>query len=141
MLRVIQSSRTDAVVPPVGISPAVLVVDPNEDCARSLAELLECCGYSVSAAIDGRMALALADPPPDIIITELILPDLDGYELVRTLRERAGTKRQLIIAVTARQREEKQKGAVRPDLYYLKPADPRVLLPALARFSRGLAPS
>lgn len=141
MLRVIRSSRTDAVVPPVGISPAVLVVDPNEDCARSLADLLECCGYSVSAAIDGRMALALADPPPDIIITELLLPYLDGYELIGALRERAGTKHQLIIAVTALEREEKQKVAVRPDLHYRKPADPRVLLPALARFSRGLAPS
>ena len=139
MLRVIRSSRTDAVVPPVGISPAVLVVDPNEDCARSLADLLECCGYSVTAAIDGRMALALADPPPDIIITELRLPDLDGYELIGKLRERAGKKNQLIIAVTTREGEEKV--AVRPDIHYRKPVDPRVLLPALARFSRTLASS
>ena len=141
MPNVIQSSRVNAVAPPAGISPSVLVIDSNEDCARSLAELLQFCGYSVSVAIDGRMALALAGPPPDIIITELFLPDLDGYELVRELRERAGSKRQLVIAVTARQRETKQKVAIRPDLHYLKPADPRVLLPALARFSRTLAPS
>lgn len=136
MPKVVRSSRAAAVAPPEGISPTVLVVDSNEECARSLAELLEYCGYSVSVAIDGRMARALADPPPDIIITELLLPDVDGYELVRELREQAGSKRQLIIAVTVRQREGKQQAP--PDLHYLKPADPRVLLPALARFSRTL---
>ena len=93
MQRLMRSSRADAVAPPEGISPSVLVIDSNEDCARSLAELLDFCGYSVSVAIDGRMALALADPPPDIIITELSLPDMDGYELVDRLRERGGAKR------------------------------------------------
>jgi len=136
MGRVLSSSRTEAVVPPDGVSPSVLVIDSNEDCALSLAELLECCGYSVSVAIDGRMARALADPPPDIIITELRLPDVDGYELVQELRDRAGSKRQLIIAVTARQRDGKQKAPA--DLHFVKPADPRVLLPALARFARTL---
>jgi two-component system OmpR family response regulator len=141
MRRMIRSSRVDAVAPPEGISPSVLVVDTNEECARSLAELLEFCGYSVSVAIDGQMALALAEPQPDILITELSLPDLDGYELVRRMRELAGTKPLLVIAVTVWQPDDAPTASGKIDLWYLKPADPKVLLPALARFTRSLAPN
>jgi CheY-like chemotaxis protein len=138
MSRVLPTSRLAAVAPPDGVSPSVLVVDANEDCARSLAELLEFCGYTVSVAIDGRTALALAEPPPDIIITDLVIPDLDGFELIRQLRSRAGAKAQFVIAVTARQRADNRGAPVKIDLLFLKPADPKVLLPALARFARLL---
>jgi CheY-like chemotaxis protein len=141
MRGIFRTSRIEAVAPPEGLSPSVLVVDTNEDCARSLAELLEFCGYSVSVAIDGRMALALADPPPDIIITELALPDLDGCELVRRMRERAGMKPLLVIAVTVRPPDETRTASGTIDHRFLKPADPKVLLPALARFTRTLAPN
>jgi CheY-like chemotaxis protein len=138
MSRVLPTSRVAAVAPPDGVSPSVLVVDTNEDCARSLAELLEFCGYTVSVAIDGQMALALSDPPPDIIITELAIPDIDGFELIRQLRARAGTKSQFVIAVTTRQRADNRGAPVKIDHLFLKPADPKVLLPALARFARSL---
>jgi DNA-binding response OmpR family regulator len=141
MSRVLKTSRAAAVAPPDGVSPSVLVVDTNEDCARSLAELLEFCGYTVSVAIDGRMALALADPLPDIIITELALPDLDGFELIRQLRARAGNKTQFVIAVSSRQCADNRGTPVKIDLNYVKPADPKVLMPALARFARSLGTS
>jgi CheY-like chemotaxis protein len=140
MRTVVRSSCAAAVVPPEGLSPSVLVVDTDDECGRSLAELLDFCGYSVSVAGGGQTALALADPPPDILITELSLPDLDGYELVNRIRERAGEKPLLVIAITLRQLEEGSTAPVRVDLHFRRPADPRVLLPALARFAHTLRP-
>jgi DNA-binding response OmpR family regulator len=139
MRSVIRSCRSDEVVLPNGICPTVLVIDANVECAQSLADLLEYCGYSVLVAIDGRMALALASPPPDIVIVEIALPDVDGYELLEQLRERAGSNRQLVIAVTVRPRDEQVDLQGMLDLHFLKPADPRVLLPALAGFARTLS--
>ena len=106
------------------------------------ADLLEFCGYRVMTAMSGRDAVRLADPPPDVVITELRLPDIDGYDLVRQLHERAGAKPQLVIAVTSRQREEDcvRAAAAGVDLHFSKPADPRELLVAVARFVRGLTP-
>jgi len=135
----IRSSRIDAVAPPEGLCPSVLVVDANEECARSLGELLEYCGYSVSVAIDGQMALAMGEIPPDILITELTLPDLDGYELVRRVRARASAKPILVVVVSVRQLEESQASPMPIDFHYLKPADPKVILTTLARFARALA--
>jgi CheY-like chemotaxis protein len=63
---------------------------------------------------------------------------MDGYELVDRLRERGRAKHQLVIAVTVRQRDGSRPTSI--DQLYLKPADPRVLLPTLARFARTLAP-
>ena len=131
-------SRAEAVVLPDGISPSVLVIDSNVECARSLAELLECCGYTARVAIDGRMAVALADPPPDIIVIELAIPDIDGFELVRRLRALAAAKKQLVIAVTVLSCEDDVPAKI--DLHFLKPAEPRLLLSALARFARTLTP-
>ena len=86
---------------PAGVSASVLVLDSHEDSARSLADLLEFCGYQVVVASSGAEALSLASPF-DVVITELRLPDMDGYDLVRQMRERAGKRPQLIVAVTDR---------------------------------------
>lgn len=125
---------------PAGVKASVLVLDSHEDSASSLADLLGFCGYHVVVASSGQEALRLARPV-DVVITELRLPDMDGYDLVRQLRERAGTRPQLIVAVTCRQREADRvrAAAAGVDLQFSKPADPKELLVAVARFVRGLA--
>lgn len=139
MSPIARANRAVDVTAPVGVPSSVLVVENNEDCASSLADLLEFCGYRVAVATSGREALRLADPPPDVVITELRLSDVDGYDLVRQLRERAGAKPQLVIAVTSRQREEDcGRAAAGVDLHFSKPADPRQLLAAVACFFRTL---
>jgi DNA-binding response OmpR family regulator len=100
--------------------------------------LLEYCGYSASVAPTARDALA--GPTPAIVVTELCLPDMDGYDLVRRLRERAGGRPMFVVAVSSRQPDDRRPAAgAGVDLYLSKPADPRELLAALARFSTGAA--
>jgi two-component system, OmpR family, response regulator len=142
MSAISRSNRAAEVSAPAGVSAWILVVENYEDSASSLADLLEFCGYRVIVAASGRDALRLAEPAPDVVITELRLPDIDGYDLVRQLHERAGAKPQLFIAVTSRQREEDHARAAVAgvDLHFSKPADPKELLVAVARFVRGLAP-
>jgi two-component system, OmpR family, response regulator len=137
-----RSNRAADVIAPAGVPASILVVENYEDSASSLADLLEFCGYRVVVAACGKDALRLAEPVPDVVITELRLPDMDGHDLVRQLHERAGGKSQLVIAVTSRQREEDlaRAAAAGVDLHFSKPADPRELLGAVARFFRNLAP-
>lgn len=136
------SPRANEITPPPELSLSILVIESHEDSAASLADLFQFCGYRVAAACSGLSALQVADPLPDIVVTDLRLPDMDGHELVSQLRERSGTKPLLIVAVTTGGSPDERRRAIQSgvDLYLLKPADPKVLLAALARFSHSLVP-
>jgi len=62
--------------------PVVLVVDDNADAVAALAQILEYEGYIVATAYDGRKALEYlgAHPPPNLIILDLMMPGMDGWE-------------------------------------------------------------
>jgi CheY-like chemotaxis protein len=66
----------------------VLLVDDNASGLRALAKVLEAKGFAVTAVADGASALdALRQtPPPDFVLTDLILPDIDGKEVARAAR-------------------------------------------------------
>ena len=65
----------------------VLVVDDNRDAAESLAILLPIDGYTVTVAPDGAGALrALEDFRPEVLLLDIGLPDINGYELARRIR-------------------------------------------------------
>jgi DNA-binding response OmpR family regulator len=69
----------------------VLVVDDAPDSADSLAALLDLCGYDCEAQLNGDAALASArGQPPDIVLLDLRMPRMDGFEFVRRLREVEG---------------------------------------------------
>jgi PAS domain S-box-containing protein len=69
-------------------SRRILVVDDNEDAAEALAALLEALGHRVRVAYDGPSALRMAaDSPPDIMLVDIGLPEMNGYDVVRRLRE------------------------------------------------------
>jgi CheY-like chemotaxis protein len=77
----------------------VLVVDDNVDAAQSLALLLDVLGHEAQVAHDGREALRLARvAPPDLVLLDIGLPGMDGYETCRALR--AAGLRARIIAFT-----------------------------------------
>lgn len=89
----------------------VLVVDDNEDATLTMGLLLEAHGYSVRTANDGQTALeqsALFDP--DIVLLDLSLPLMDGYEIARLIREqrqrRTPAREPILIAVTGHSRPE-----------------------------------
>jgi signal transduction histidine kinase/ActR/RegA family two-component response regulator len=79
----------------------VLVVDDNQDAADSLTALLELDGFDVRAAYDGMAAIAAVEAlAPDMIIMDLGMPGMDGYETARAIRQKPGGDRILLLALT-----------------------------------------
>jgi CheY-like chemotaxis protein len=77
------------------------------DAAQSLGMLLELGGCAVRLAHDGPGALAAAEAsPPDLILLDIGLPGMDGYEVARRLRARPDTRDAVLVAVTGYGREE-----------------------------------
>src|SRR4051794_24550182 len=71
-----------------GRMPRVLIVEDNRDSARTLAILLELWGHIVALAYDGPTALEVArGSHPDVVLLDIGLPGIDGYEVARRLRQ------------------------------------------------------
>ena len=114
----------------------VLVVDDNVDAADGLKMLLELDGENVDAAYDGEAALRRArESRPQVVLLDVGMPGMDGYEVARRLREAPETRNAYIIAVTGwGQSEDRQKSKEAGfDLHLVKPIDPE----ALRRLLRG----
>jgi DNA-binding response OmpR family regulator len=119
----------------------VLVVEDDEDTAASMALLLRLDGHEVRVAGEGGAALREAqDRPPDVVLLDIGLPGLDGYEVAKRLRERAAGKQPLVIAVTGRDQDEARRRSAEAgiDLHLLKPADPDGLRQMLKRWHRTI---
>ena len=82
--------------------PKVLLIEDNEDSRDGLSRYLRRRGYEVISAVDGRQGLELAGTEaPDLIILDMSLPVLDGWEATRLLKAAPRTGRIPIIALTA----------------------------------------
>lgn len=109
----------------------VLLVEDEVDLASSLSYSLEAAGYQVQSALDGTTALRLAaSDPPDIILLDLMLPDISGLEVCRRIRAGGQTPQPIVIMVTARGEEvDRVVGfEVGADDYLVKPFSVRELL-------------
>jgi len=108
----------------------ILLVDDEEDVVEIVSHFLEQEGYSVLKAFDGEEALEKASPDVDIIVLDIMLPGLDGYQVCKRLRSRAETETIPIIFLSAKIEEEDQvKGLmVGGDAYLTKPVSPQVIL-------------
>jgi PAS domain S-box-containing protein len=101
----------------------VLVVDDNIDAAETMAMLLDQLGHDVSVAHDGEAALeAAATNPPEVVLLDIGLPRMDGYEVCTRLRHE-GSNRALIAAVTGYGQPEDRRKAQEAgfDAHLLKP--------------------
>lgn len=108
----------------------ILVVDDNRDAAESLSELLELLGAEAHVAFDGQGALSgVEQHAPDLVLLDIGLPDIDGYEVARRIRARAGDASPLLVAVTGWGQEEDRKRARDAgfDHHMVKPADVELL--------------
>src|SRR5688572_5565233 len=108
---------------------SVLVADDNADSADSLALLLRARGHTVHVAYDGRSALEMARAArPEIAFLDVILPQMDGYELGRQLRREFGAALRML-AVTGFSSDEDRRKAVDAgfDQFVVKPLDPGFL--------------
>ena len=106
------------------MSHDVLVVEDERSIALSLEFLMKQAGHSVRTAVDGRAALeALAERAPDLVLLDVNLPELDGYEVCRRIRESAAWRETRVLMLTAKGRDiEREKGlAAGADGYITKP--------------------
>jgi len=115
----------------------VLLVEDNEECAFLMGRLLSRMGHEVTYAPDGLSALAKARcRPPDVVLLDISLPDLDGYEVAARLRATPGAKPPFIVALSGYECDEGLRQVSGIDLYLVKPAEPEVLGGVLGRFWR-----
>ena len=115
----------------------ILVVDDNVDAAESLALLLQMAGHQSRTAHDGPGPIAATDAfRPEVVLLDIGLPGMDGYEVARLLRERAGAEKLLLIAQTGYGQEEDRRRSRKAgfDAHLVKPVDPGALQVLLVEF-------
>ena len=113
------------------MSKCILVVEDQEDNRQILRDLLGNAGYELIEAVDGEQALAAyAKQRPDLILMDIQLPVMDGYETTRRIRADPKSKAIPIIAVTsyALAGDEAKALAAGCTAYVTKPFSPRALL-------------
>jgi CheY-like chemotaxis protein len=121
---------------PAGIRPCrVLVTDDNVDAATSLAMMLELMGNEIRIAHDGLEAIeTAADFRPDMILLDIGMPRLNGYDACRRIREQPWGRGTVIVALTGWGQEEDKRRSREAgfDHHLVKPIDPVTLGQLLA---------
>jgi CheY-like chemotaxis protein len=112
----------------------ILVVDDNIDQVRALAWLVKDCGHHADYAINGIVALELAQrTKPDVLLLDVFLPDTTGFELVRQLRLNPEMKDVHVIGITGQHVERSEALANGFDQLLMKPVEFRHVEAALSR--------
>jgi len=109
----------------------MLVVDDNVDSAESLAKLLRMRGHVVQMAFDGQVALnEVRNSRPDVVVLDLGLPGMSGFEVARAIREEFGPSEPLLIALSGYGSENdlRRSREVGFDRHFTKPVDFSALL-------------
>jgi DNA-binding response OmpR family regulator len=122
------------------MSKKVLVVDDEPNIVMSLRFLMEREGYQVEVAPTGKAALeALGREPADLVLLDVMMPDVDGFEVCQRIRTSSAWAATKVIMLTAKGREvEREKGlALGADAYVTKPFSTRDLV---VRIKRMLGP-
>lgn len=119
----------------------ILVVDDDKKTVDLIRLYLEKDGYRVLVAYDGQRALELArQKRPDLVVLDLMLPAVDGLDVCRTLRVRAGSKVPIIMLTARTTEEDKLLGLdLGADDYVTKPFSPRELLARVRAVLRRVA--
>jgi signal transduction histidine kinase/DNA-binding response OmpR family regulator len=121
----------------------ILVVDDQADVADTTAAMLGLSGHEVRTARDGREALEQAVAfEPEVVLLDIGLPQMDGYEVARRLRQLEPTRRALLVALTGYgQPTDRQRSREAGfDEHLLKPVDPAALEALVARGATGAGP-
>jgi CheY-like chemotaxis protein len=115
----------------------ILLVEDNEDNLVVYRTILEHVGYSVIEARDGEEGVSRArEHLPDLILMDISIPKLDGWEATQRLKDGSDTRLIPIIALTAHALEEDRQKAVQVgcDGYLAKPVEPRRVVREVERF-------
>ncbi len=134
---------------PVTVGMKILVVEDNEDSRNLLVKQLHAYGHEVMATADGTEALeqALAQPP-DIIVSDIMMPKMDGYQLCHEWKQNDKLKDIPFVFYTAtytREEDEKFALSLGADAFFNKPTEPDILVQILfeivEKATSGLQPS
>ena len=112
--------------PGAGESQRILVVDDNRDAAETLAELLNMLGNEVAVALDGNSAVARAAQfQPDVMLLDIGLPDINGYEVARRVRQLGHIRQPRLIALTGWGQQQDKRLAAQAgfDEHWTKPVE------------------
>src|SRR6185436_7418254 len=133
------NSTTVAAVTPTPRRFRILVVDDNHDSALSLAMMLSIMGHETRTAHDGESAVETAESfLPEVVLLDIGLPKLNGYEVAQRIRERAWGASMFLIAVTGwGQEEDRQRSSeVGLNAHMVKPVEPAALERLFAELRR-----
>jgi CheY-like chemotaxis protein len=118
---------------------AVLVVEDHDDSRDAVCRIMEAQGAQVSGAADGAEGLALAClNPPDVILCDLVMPRMDGFGLLRRLRQVAALRQTPVIAISGLGAESDRARTLAAgfEAHLVKPIDFDTMVRAVARVVR-----
>jgi PAS domain S-box-containing protein len=121
---------------------SVLVIEDNPITRKMMRFALESEGYRVVEAGDGRTALSLAGAePPDLVLQDYVLPDMDGLQIIESLRRAPGTAETPVLVITGMvsQLEELRRQALKNTTFLPKPIEPSRLLEVVRSLVAGVA--
>jgi DNA-binding response OmpR family regulator len=123
--------------------PTVLVVEDDVHIAHVLSFMLDRQGYRVTHLADGRAASThvLANPAPDLVLLDVMLPYVDGFELVGLIRAQPAWQDTPVIMLTAKNTERDTVRALEAGAsdFVIKPFQPQELLARLRRYLKPAA--
>jgi DNA-binding response OmpR family regulator len=123
--------------------PSVLVVEDDVHIAHVLGFMLERQGYRVIHVADGRAAVqhVASQPAPDLVLLDVMLPYVDGFEIVGLIRAQAGWEAVPVLMLTAKNTERDTVRALDAGAndFIIKPFQPQELLARLRRFLKTTA--
>jgi DNA-binding response OmpR family regulator len=124
--------------PTLKSSLRILIVDDNRDSADSLGMLLQIMGNDIRMAHDGQEGLDVAEEfRPDVVLLDIGLPKLNGYEACRRIREQSWGRSVVLIALTGWGQEDDRRRSHEAgfDHHMVKPVDPQDLMGLLAELN------
>ena len=117
--------------------PTILVIDDEPNIADNLADLIQIMGHEVQTATDGREGIAQCRAlAPDLVICDVMMPDVDGHEVLETIRDTndlAGTPF-IFLTANANLNDQQQGSMQRADAHLTKPFDVNELLALIDQF-------
>lgn len=119
---------------------SMLIVDDQPDLRMLLRFTFIDSGFDVREAVDGEAALAAcAAAMPDIVLLDVMMPGIDGYEVCRQLKADPLARNTIVILMTAGHQatERVRAQAAGADLYFAKPFSPNELLKVVQAFAQG----
>ncbi|WP_309625084.1 PAS domain-containing protein, partial [Methylibium sp.] len=130
-----QLTEPVAGTPTIASARSILVVDDNRDAALSLATVLQLSGYTTHVAYDGAEAVQVAAAVrPDVMLLDIGLPKLDGYEVARKIRAQPWGEAMVLVALTGWGQEEDRRRSSEAGFngHLVKPVDLDALMKLLA---------